>query len=316
MLRAIFTVLLLTTVGLLTAADKAPGWLQEMASREVPAHAADSDALVLLNERRVTVSADGIVTTSVRKAVRILTKDGRAEARAAVVYRTDTGKVRSLQAWTLYESGNVKTYNKKDVVDVALAANDIYNESRYRSISGTGDVDPGSVFGFESVLEDRSIFTQFLFQFQDENPALTSRFVLSLPSGWTAKSITHNHEAIDPLVQGSTYTWTLNQLPPIPDEPFQPPLGALVPRVNVSYFPPSGVSASGQTFSDWNEVGVWLKTLNDTQAVATPEITAKAQSLVEGKQSEFERSCWPSISPGSECRGSFRGFRRHPRNHP
>jgi len=146
-------------------------------------------------------------------------------------------------------------------VDVALAANDIYNESRYRSISGTGDVDPGSVFGFESVLEDRSIFTQFLFQFQDENPALTSRFVLSLPSGWTAKSITHNHAAIDPLVQGSTYTWTLNQLPPIPDEPFQPPLGALVPRVNVSYFPPSGVSAGGQTFSDWNEVGVWLMTL-------------------------------------------------------
>ena len=87
-----------------------------------------------------------------------------------------------------------------------------------RSSSVRNDADTGSVFGYESVLEDRSVFTQFSFNFQDDLPALLSRFRLELPSGWTAESITDNHRPIEPLVNGSSYSWQLEGLPPVSDD--------------------------------------------------------------------------------------------------
>jgi len=271
------------------AADKAPQWLTELATRELPEYDSDVLAAVLFHERRVTVSEEGKVTTSVRKAVKILSRDGRGEARGSVIYRTDTGKVQSLRGWTIYASGEERSYGKKDIADVSLADNDVYNESRLKLVSGSSAADPGSVFGYESVQEDRSIFTQFSFDFQDDLPALTSRFRLQLPAGWTAESVTHNHAEIEPLVQGSSYTWQLQHLPPIGDEPARPPITAIAPRVNVSYYPPPGAGNAGPTFEDWGQVSTWLASLNDPRAVPDDSISSKAQSLVEGKSSELER---------------------------
>ncbi len=270
-------------------ADKAPQWLTEIATRELPKYDSDVPAAVLFHEQLVTVSTEGTVTTSVRKAVKILARSGREEASGSVVYRTDTGKVQSLRGWTIYASGDGRSYGKKEIADVSLAENDIYNESRLKFISGSSDVDPGSVFGYESVKQDRSIFTQFSFAFQDDLPALTSRFTLKLPAGWTAKSVTHNHAEIEPLVQGSSYTWQLQHLPPIGDEPARPPISAIAPRVNVSYYPPPSVGNAGPTFEDWGQVSAWLASLNDPRSLPDDSIASKARSLVEGKSSELER---------------------------
>ena len=282
-------VLAVLLAGPAIAADKAPSWLSEMATRQTPSYGSDVPAVVLFEEERVMVSPDGKVQTAVRKAVKILKREGRREARAAVVYRTETGKVRNLQAWTLYPSGDVKEYRKKETMDVSLADNDVYNESRVQVISGSSDVDPGTVFGFESLLEDRSIFTQFSYDFQDDLPSLTSRFVLSLPPGWTAQAVVYNHEGIEPAVDGSTYTWQLQNLAPVEVEPFMPRLTSLVPRVNVSYFPAANASASGQTFKDWQQVSSWLESLHAPQAAADEAVAARAKQLIEGKQTEFGR---------------------------
>ena len=204
------------------AAKQAPSWLTELASSQVPEYDSEVGAVVLLNERTVTVELDGKVITSVRKAVRVLTREGRREAHGAVIYRRDSGKVRRLRAWMLYPSGASKTYRKKDIVDVSLVEDDayeVYDESRESSIRGMADADTGSVFGYESVLEDRSVFTQFSFSFQDDLPALLSRFRLELPAGWTAESVTDNHPVIEPLVNDSSYTWQVERLPPVSDEP-------------------------------------------------------------------------------------------------
>ena len=44
------------------------------------------------------VDEDGKVTTNHRKVVKILSKEGRSEAKAAVLYSTDTCKVREMRA--------------------------------------------------------------------------------------------------------------------------------------------------------------------------------------------------------------------------
>jgi transglutaminase-like putative cysteine protease len=273
----------------LPAADKAPDWLKEMATRATPAYESGVPAVVLFQEERNAVDEKGKVTTFVRRAVKILTRDGRDEAVARVVYRTDTGKVRSLRAWMIYPSGAEKAYDKKETVDVALAANDVYNESRAKAILASGQADPGAVFGYESVSEDQSVFTQFSYQFQDELPALTTRFSLQLPAGWTTRAVTYNYDEIEPLVQDTTHTWQLENLAPISDEPAQPSITSLAPWLAVSYFPAAGASGLGPAFESWPGVSAWLSTLNDPQAEADGAIAARAASLVEDAPGELER---------------------------
>ena len=274
------------------AAERPPSWLTELASSQVPEYDSEVGAVVLLDEKTVTVEPDGKVTTSVRKAIKVLTREGRQEARGVVIYRSDSGKVRRLRAWTLYPSGASKTHRKKDIVDVSLVEDDVYDvydESRASAILGEEDADTGSVFGFESVLEDRSVFTQFSFEFQDDLPALLSRFRLELPTGWTAESVTDNHPPLEPLVNDASYTWQLERLPPVSDEPARPGLRSIVPRVNVSYFPPSQVKTAGPTFREWSQVSSWLASLADPRARPDKAVIAKAQDLTVGKASQLEK---------------------------
>ncbi len=274
------------------AAERPPSWLTELASSQVPEYDSEVGAVVLLDEKTVTVEPDGKVTTSVRKAVKVLTREGRREARGVVIYRSDSGKVRRLRAWTLYPSGASKTHRKKDIVDVSLVEDDVYDvydESRASAILGEDDADTGSVFGYESVLEDRSVFTQLSFNFQDDLPALLSRLRLELPSGWKAESVTDNHPPLEPLVNDSSYTWQLERLPPVSDEPARPGLRSIVPRVNVSYFPPSQVKAAGPTFREWSQVSSWLASLADPRARPDKAVIAKAQDLTAGKESQLEK---------------------------
>jgi len=57
------------------------------------------------------------------------------------------------------------------IADIALVENDVYNDYRERVILAAQDADPGSVFAYEAVSEDKSIFTQWLWEFQDRLPA-------------------------------------------------------------------------------------------------------------------------------------------------
>jgi hypothetical protein len=121
-----------------------------------------------------------------------------------------------------FTSGSVKKYGKDETIDAIEDPNDIYNESRFKLINAADDVDAGAVFGYTSTTEERSIFSQRIWQFQNRLPILTSRCILALPQEWTAKSITFNHETITPAVSGSTYTWELQNLQPISPEPGSP----------------------------------------------------------------------------------------------
>src|SRR5262249_17930527 len=142
---------------------------------------------------------------------------------------------------------------------IAASPNDVYNEVRVRAILASRSADVGAVFGFESSAEDRSVFTQFEWHFQDNLPALSSRFTLALPAGWRAEGITYNHAEIPPVVSGSTYSWQLRDLPFIDDEEASPRITSLAPRLAVSFFAPVGTRPNiGPTFSNWTEVSRWM----------------------------------------------------------
>jgi hypothetical protein len=146
------------------------------------------------------------------------------------------------------------------------------------------------VFAYSYSVEDRSVFSQDDWAFQNSIPVISSRYTLSLPTGWHAEGVTFNHTKIEPRVSGSIYTWELNDLPPIPDEPMSPSISNLVARLAVSYYPPSGgTSPSIKTFTNWSQVAAWMAELEDPQVLVNDALARKAQELTITAGTEYEK---------------------------
>ncbi len=271
------------------AGDDAPAWLRQAASTSAPTYDKRVPAVVLFDEQRIVVAEDGRITTSTTRAVRVLNREGRDLVHALKTYQTDTEKVREMRAWLIRPSGEVKKYGKDQTAEVALD-NDVYNEYRTRVIDAEKDAEVGAVFGYETVSEDRSVFTQFEWQFQSRLPALVSRFILSVPPGWRADSVTFNRAKVEPSVSGTTYTWELRSLDPIEPEPASPEVTNLAPRLAVNIFPPpGGKSGIGKAFNSWAEVASWLNALSETQAELNDPLALKARDLTANAKNEYEK---------------------------
>jgi hypothetical protein len=276
------------------AADDTPQWLRHAASIQPPKYEAKVGAVVLLDEEEVRVEEGGRVTTTSRYAVRVLNRDGRRSAIGEKTYLTGTSKVRDFRAWLITPAGDARKYGKEKVADVALSQDFIlYDEGRARIVDASNDTDPGAVFGYEAVVEAKSIVTQFEFAFQGRLPALESRFTLVLPVGWKAQSAMFNAENLKPQISGaneSTYTWEMRNLPFLDREPASPNINALAPRLAVSFVPAEGAkTGQGKVFANWSDVSRWQSELADQQAVPSQELAQKAQSLVGGAQNDFDR---------------------------
>jgi hypothetical protein len=280
--------LAIVSAGLSTVAlADSPEWMRAAAARKTPTYGEKVTAVVLVNEQSNKVEKDGRIIATTHYAVRILTREGKGHAFASALYMTDTGKVRELRAWLIRSTGDVKQYDKNQVIDVGVGGLEEYNEVRRKTISGVDDAEPGSVFGYEAVTEDRSVFTQFEWHFQSRLPVLSSRFELTIPEEWRAESITFNRAAVAPVISGSTYSWELRDLPEIESEVASPEVTNLAPRLAVNVYPPK--TGNGSTFSSWREVSRWLSELSDPQAASSDQLSAKARSLTDGVGNELER---------------------------
>ncbi len=271
--------------------DDAPAWLQQAAAATVPSYEKDVPAVVLRKEQQVTISGDGKVTTVKTFAVRILLREGRGYAQAWAHYNTDGVKVTEIKAWLIRPATQVKRYGKDETIDAIENQDDIYNESRMKFIDASRDADAGSVFGYQTTTEERSVFSQDLFSFEHGRlPILVSRYSLTLPQGWRASSVSFNHPPMEPTVSGTNYSWQLSNLAPIRFEPNSPEVTSLAPRLAVSYFPPGDTRpVQMQSHATWAEVSRWVSGLHDTQWAPDAAITAKVHELTAGAKTELEK---------------------------
>ena len=270
--------------------DKVPAWLENASKVATPSYEVkDVPAVVLRQEESINVTSDGTVLRTVRYAVRVLVREGREEAVARVVYGTDSEKVRDISAWLIRKSGPTKSYGKKETVDVALSGNDLYNEARIRVINASDDAEEGDVFGYETVTEEKRVFSQFMYSFQDDIPVLSSVFTVNLPDGWRAESKMFNTAAVEPLVNGSSYTWAMQNLQPIKPEASSPRSTSLAPRVAVSFYPAAATATQIKTFSNWNDVAKWMAEIEDPMMIVDDALAAKAQELTATAKTEFEK---------------------------
>lgn len=290
--RFIFTLLffiaLFTSVSANPVDNSPPGWLRSAASMSVPSYDKNVRAVVLHNEEHVSLEGGNLITTE-NRAVRILTREGREEAYAVAFYLVSSGKVREMNAWLIRPDGSVKEYDKKMIIDRISDADDVYNEGRLKIINASEDVEVGSVFGYSIVSEDRPLFYDGEYLFQDNLPTLMSRYTLNLPSSWKASSITFNYADIKPQVNGTSYTWELRNLAPIATEPMSPSFVNLAPRIAINFSPNDASRATDRAFTTWTEISNWATKVYEPQVIVDDAVAAKAQELTVNAKTELEK---------------------------
>jgi hypothetical protein len=272
------------------APKSAPSWVEEAASKVLPDYGGKTPAAVLLDEQRVSVDGSGLVTTRVRKAIKILTHEGQRNAEATIPYLRGGSRVNALHAWLLAPGGFVKTYEKDSIADLgAFDEMELYNDFRFERVRAE-NAEIGAVFAYEAEVEERALFAQDQFVFQGGLPALQSRYSLTVPPGWTVKGVVFNHAPIAPAVDGSTYTWTLSDLPFREREAQGPEMSGLVPRLAISFTTGGAApSITSTAFSSWSDVSRWHTGLSAGQAEVTPELAAKSRELAGGAKTEYAK---------------------------
>lgn len=283
------TMLLMLALNAIAFADEAPAWLKQTVSTSLPTYGKDVHAVVLHDESRKTIEDDGKIKTTSWWAVKILSREGRGYARASESYNTGSSKVKDMRAWLIRPNGQTVSYGKKETMDMALADNDVYNDSRLRVISATDEVEPGCVFGYEIITEEREVFSQFLWFFQQGSPVLMSRLTVSLPPNWRADALTFNHAKIEPQISGNSYTWELRNLQPIEPEPASPRMSKLVAHIAVNVFPPESKTTLLRGFASWKDVSRYASELNDPQSGFNDAMAAKSRELTASAKTEFEK---------------------------
>ncbi|HLY19954.1 MAG TPA: DUF3857 domain-containing protein [Bryobacteraceae bacterium] len=272
------------------AADQAPRWLATAAQQPTPAYAAGAPALVLWHEAEVTVDPTGKITTTEHYAVRVLKPEGRKAAVSVKYYTPDTDKVNELRAWLIGPSGQARALGKDYAADQEVPSESLYEQMRERSITGSRECGEGMVFGYESVVEERSVFTQLEWQFQERLPAMASRYTLHTPAGWEMKTVLLNHAPMEPAAAGNTSTWELRDLAYLEAEADSPPITVLAPRLAISLFPAAGTRTTlGQTFANWLDVSRYTAELQDPQSMPDAAIVSRAQLLTAGAPSEIDK---------------------------
>ncbi|MBC7901425.1 MAG: DUF3857 domain-containing transglutaminase family protein, partial [Saprospiraceae bacterium] len=269
------------------AAD-APPWLQQAAAAKFPAYEKDVTAVVLHKEQHVTLDSGGKLITVEKYAVKILTREGRREASGVAFYLSNFSQVREMEGWLIAPGGSVKSFGKKEIIDRISDTDDIYDEGRIKILDASSDADIGYIFGYTVTTEDRPLFYQDKWAFQDELPTLFSRYTLSVPDGWKATSLTFNRADVVPQVSGNAYTWELRDLPPIPYEPMSPSFVNIAPRLAVNYAPLTGSQGVNRVFADWLDVSKWATTLYDPQVIIDDSVAGKARDLTAAAKTEQE----------------------------
>jgi hypothetical protein len=270
---------------------KPPAWLASLAPKPAAMAYGDASHAVLLDESDLSIDKNGVITRRIRYVIRVLTRDGRDAARATVPYETSSDKVKSFQAWLIPSSGAPIDYGKKNTIDAAVYSNarELYGESRRLIISAHHDAAPGSVFGYEAVLVEKSIYTQEVWHFQQKVPVEYSGFTLTLPDGWTAQTRTFNRDPIAPETNGKSQTWALRQLPAATEEPLGPPAHALRPRLAIDFVPPPGTATNRVGFTSWQSISEYFTPHYETSSTPDAAIKARADNLVAGATTPWER---------------------------
>ena len=258
--------------------EKAPSWLVSAAAETVPP-GEGAEARVLFRECSVDLESDGRIVQRERWVIRIDRSPGQDRAVGRVSYRTDSGRLRSFEGWLLREGGGAERLDPTRQIDVAQLNEQLYNEVRMRVLDARPEASPGAVLGFESIVEDRALFGQFEWLYQESLPVHRSRFMIRLPEGWSAEC-RGDLDAIDAQIdiRERRWTWERRTIPAFVDEKDAPEPGRHLGLLGVTCRPAS--SSGFVAFEHWTDVSRWAADWVIPRGSVPPALRLRAVELV------------------------------------
>lgn len=261
-----------------------PDWVLTAAHASTPNYPADTIAVALADEERLTVEPDGKATLLKRRVIKILRPQGRNFAYVFVPIDRDR-KLRSLHVWSIAADGHPYALRDNEISEVGDDEYGMLYVDLHAKAAHAPAADPGAVVAYEYERTMRPYVQEYTWDFQDLIPTLHSVFELVLPPDWHY-SVAARKDAGVVASQPAPghYRWQMDRVPgiDIQDVPMTPEFRAMAGRLVVRY------SHDQQPTGDarWTAIGDWYTTLAAPSAQVTPDIAAKAKELVAG-QSDF-----------------------------
>ena len=277
--------LLLIGLSLLTpslhAANPFPDWVTQAASAKLPTYPAHTSAVILLDDRLVSVGPDGRATERERRVLKILRPQGREYANIIAPYSKDE-KLNYFHAWSISPDGHQYTVKDQEVRDIALGEWGIlYDDLRAKEVKPPA-ADPGAIIAYEVENRIATYGTgEESWDFQEDIPALRLALEMDLPPNWNHYDAWLRHAEVAPTeVAPNHLRWELNDVPGIDltDIPMAPSPRALAGRMVVHYSPRPLPTGDGR----WTEIGNWYDNLAANRTEAPQDIAAKSREVAAG----------------------------------
>ena len=267
--------------------DTAPDWVHAAAAQPTGSQPATADAVVLLDDTRLTVGADGRAVQHVRHVVKILRPGGRDEGIVRVYFDNDS-KLSSLKVWSISPDGHEFALKDSDIGEVGIPGQgNFYVDERIRVADPPGR-DPGGVIAWEYEQRQPAYEHETTWFLQDNLPHIKQSFTLELPQNYSYRAVWAHHptQTVADL-EHQRYRWDADNTPGIDLDrvPMAPDPEALEARLTVHYAP-----AGDPDLGTWKGVGAFYDQLAHDRMQSTPEIAAKAAQLTAGKVDFYDKT--------------------------
>jgi Domain of Unknown Function with PDB structure (DUF3857) len=256
-----------------------PDWFTQAATNALlPATMRNAKAVILLDDRLLTVDAGGKATLRRRMVVKILRPQGRDYAHPIAWSRTGS-KLLSFHIWSIGSDGHQYSVKDDQIFEVGSKEWGIlYDDLRYKTATVPG-ADPGAVVAWEFTQEAPIYSGEEDWQFQNEMPRLRSVFEADLPTGWHYRALWGRYQQVESTqVAPNHWRWELTNIPAVDleDVPLAPADDAVTGRMVLHY----AAADLGENDALWARIGEWFGPLAAPKTEAPAEIANQSRQLV------------------------------------
>jgi transglutaminase-like putative cysteine protease len=264
------------------ASDTAPEWMRTAAAQTLPEYSKETSAVVLYDEKIVSVKDNGEIDVTHRHACKLLRSDAKEKCGYAEVPFDNETKVSYFRAWTIMPNGGLIEVKDKEAMEVGLDEGfEIYSDHKAKLIKFP-EANMGSVVGYEYTQRQRPFVYEDEWDVQHTLPVRYARFSLTLPQGWEYTTLWANYEDQKPTsTSGNQVVWELKDLPAIEVEPEMPPYEAVAARMGIKYYP-SNPAMRQKTTGSWDDIASWYNSLTLNSRTPSPALTQKVSELTAG----------------------------------
>jgi hypothetical protein len=261
--------------------------MHALVNAPLPSYDEKTDAVLLYSETNVTVISTDKMRTQVREAYKILRPEGRHHGTVKVPFDAQT-KVNGLHGWCIPVQGKDYEVKEKDAIESAYMPEFVLASDAKVKILQIPAPDIGNIVGYEYETEERPIFLQDVWEFQEHDPVRESRYSLQVPAGWEYKASWLNHPEVKPTQTGSnSWQWVVSDIKAIRYEAFMPPLDGVAGRMVLSFFTSEKIALNSNV--DWDAMGKWYSNLIGQRIDSSPEVKQQVAALTASKTTPLQK---------------------------